>query len=144
MAYVKKYLFIQQKRLDDGFAVVWNVEEGLENCKVIKMILQPVVENAINYGIKPYVGKGTLWIEAVRRGDIVCISVKDSGMGITEEEVEEINCSIKKTVIKESDHIGLSNVNQRIILAFGEEYGVTVRSKINLGTTVTLELPYQI
>lgn len=65
-------------------------------------------------------------------------------MGLTEEEVEEINCSIRKTVIKESDHIGLSNVNQRIILAFGEGYGVIVRSKINRGTMVTLELPYQV
>ena len=89
-------------------------------------------------------GKGTLWIEASRREDVVCISVKDSGMGLTKEGVEEINRSIRKTVIKESDHIGLSNVNQRIILAFGEGYGVTVRSKINFGTTVTLELPYQV
>ena len=143
ISYVKKYLFIQQKRLDDNFVVIWDVPAELENCKIIKMSLQPLIENAINYGIIPYSNTGELRIEANRAEDRVYIRVKDSGLGLTEEEAEEINRSIQKQVIKESSHIGLNNVNQRIILAFGEQYGVTVKSRGLEGTTVELELPYQ-
>ena len=122
--------------------MVWNIESGLENNKIVKLILQPIVENAINYGIKPYDGKGTIEIKAYSTVDRVKIIVKDSGWGLSPQEVEQINTSIRKTVIKESDHIGMSNVNQRLILAFGEAYGVTVSSKIGNGTSITIELPY--
>lgn len=143
ISYMKKYLFIQRKRLDDSFVVIWDVPVELESCKIIKMSLQPLIENAINYGIIPYSNTGELRIEANRVQDRIYIRVKDSGLGLTEEEAEEINRSIRKQVIKESSHIGLSNVNQRIILAFGEQYGVTVKSQGLEGTTVELELPYQ-
>lgn len=144
LEYVEKYIFIQQKRLQGRFDVIFHIPEELKSCKIIKMVLQPVVENAINYGILPFDRKGKLQIEAVRVEDKVCIHVMDSGFGMAQEEVDEINHSIRKTVIKESNHIGLSNVNQRIILAFGEEYGVIFRSKVGEGTVVTLEIPYQL
>lgn len=142
--YVQKYLHIQQKRLGDCFEVDIEIPEHLENCKVIKMMLQPIVENAIDYGIRPYGGKGSLVIEAAQDGELVCVSVQDSGMGIESKEVDEINNSIRKVVIKESTHIGLSNVNQRINLAFGENYGIVLESEIGLGTKVVFHLPYQI
>lgn len=142
--YVKKYLFIQQKRLKNQFDVVFDLPEELKCCKIIKMVLQPVVENAINYGIIPYEDKGMIRIEAVRKQERVCISVRDSGFGLPQEEVEEINRTINSVVIKESNHIGLSNVNQRLILAFGDEYGVRMESSVNDGTVVILEIPYQI
>lgn len=144
LEYVKKYLYIQQKRLPNGFDVIWDIDEVAYNCKVIKILIQPVIENAIKYGIQPYRDKGMLQISAKKLQDKLCIIVKDSGMGLTGKEVEEINHSIKKQVIKESNHIGLSNVNQRIILSFGENYGVTLDSIINRGTEVTLTLPYQL
>ena len=106
------------------------------------MILQPVVENAIKYGIKPFGDGGILQIRASREGETVRIFVSDSGFGLSQEETEEINREINRQVIKESDHIGLSNVNQRISIMFGEAYGVMVRSKINDGTTVELTIPY--
>ena len=106
------------------------------------MLLQPLIENGINYGIRPYDNCGFLKIEAIRIEDMVHICVKDSGMGMTEEEVSEINHSIQETVIKESNHIGLSNVNQRIKLVFGEDYGVVVKSKISKGTEVVISIPY--
>ena len=142
LEYVKKYIFIQQKRCNDGFDVVLKIPKELEECKVIKMMVQPVVENAIHYGIKPYDVRGCLEISVDRIHDVLSITVKDSGLGMAWEEVEEINRAIRKQVIKESDHIGLSNVNQRLILAFGEQYGVTISSCE--GTVVELKLPYQI
>lgn len=142
--YAKMYLFIQRKRLDDSFDINWKIPAELEECKVIKMILQPVIENAIKYGIIPYGNTGELRIEADRVQDIIYIRVRDSGLGLTEEEADEINQSIQKQVIKESNHIGLSNVHQRIILAFGEPYGVKVKKQNLDGTIVELKLPYQV
>ena len=140
--YTKKYLLVQQIRCNYGFDVIWDIPEELDHCNVIKMILQPVVENAIKYGIKPFGDGGVLQIRAVRAGETVRIFVSDSGFGMTQEEADEINRVISSQVIKESDHIGLSNVHQRINLMFGDRYGVMVRSKINEGTTVELTIPY--
>lgn len=140
--YVQKYLFIQQKRLGDQFNVIFSIPSELEECKLIKMVLQPLVENAIKYGLKPFDYKGGLHVEATRDSDNLYVSVRDSGLGLNAEQVEEINYSIQKTVIKENSHIGLSNVNQRIKLSFGEAYGVTLSSQIGLGTVVTLKFPY--
>lgn len=140
--YTKKYLLVQQIRCNYGFEVHWDIPEELDKCNMIKMILQPVVENAIKYGIKPFGDGGSLHIRAIRAGETVRFYVSDSGFGMTQEECDEINRVIRSQVIKESDHIGLSNVHQRINLMFGDQYGVTVRSKINDGTTVELTIPY--
>lgn len=140
--YVKKYLYIQQKRLRNSFSVEFEGIEQYGNCKVIKMMLQPIVENAIEYGIVPYSRSGRLRISAIRNDDILSIIVQDSGLGISQEKVTEINNSIRKSVIKESSHIGLSNVHQRINLAFGDSYGIVVESRIGYGTKVTINLPY--
>lgn len=140
--YVKKYLFIQQKRFKDQFEVVWSIPTELENCQVIKLILQPIVENAINYGVKPFDEKGLIKIKAFTEGDTLFVEVSDSGLGLPESKVEEINKSVRGNDIKESNHIGMSNVNQRIVLAFGQEYGVTLSSGIAEGTKVTMRFPY--
>ncbi len=140
--YTKKYLLVQQIRCNYGFDVHWDIPEELNGCNMIKMILQPVVENAIKYGIKPFGDGGSLQIRAIRAGETVRFFVSDSGFGMAQEEADEINQVIRSQVIKESDHIGLSNVHQRINLMFGDQYGVTVRSKINEGTTVELTIPY--
>lgn len=140
--YTKKYLLVQQIRCNYGFDVLWDIPAELGKCNAIKMILQPVVENAIKYGIKPFGDGGSLQIRALRVNDTVRIFVSDSGFGLTQEETDEINRVINSQVIKESDHIGLSNVNQRINLMFGDAYGVKVSSKINEGTTVELTIPY--
>lgn len=140
--YTKKYLLVQQIRCNFGFDVLWDIPKELDDCNVIKMILQPVVENAIKYGIKPFGDGGVLQIRAVRAGETVRVFVSDSGFGMTQEEADEVNRVIRSQVIKESDHIGLSNVHQRINLMFGDQYGVSVRSKINEGTTVELTIPY--
>lgn len=140
--YVETYLFIQQKRLEGRFEVLFDIPQELKQCAIIKMILQPVVENAINYGIIPYHNQGVILITAEKRQERVFIKVKDSGLGMSQEEADQINASIRQTVIKESTHIGLSNVNQRLILAFGDEYGVKLDSKIGYGTVITIEIPY--
>ena len=144
MEYVQKYIFLQRKLLSDQFDVEIKIPEELEQCNFIKLLLQPVVENAIKYGIKPYGGKGMLKITAMKAENELHILVKDSGLGLDRAEVEQINDSIRQHVIEDSKHIGLSNVNQRIILAFGDDYGVNLSSEIGVGTTVMLRIPFQI
>lgn len=140
--YVRKYLYIQEKRFNDQFEVLWSIPKELENCKVIKLILQPIVENAINYGIKPFSEKGLIEIKAFTEANTLYVTVRNSGLGLPMSKVEAINKSVRGNDIKESDHIGLSNVNQRIVLAFGPEYGVNLSSSIVDGTIVTLSFPY--
>jgi len=142
--YVKEYLCIQQKLLNDQFEVDIDVSEELKKCRFIKLLLQPVVENAIKHGIIPYGIRGSIVIEAKQVNEELWISVQDSGLGITQEEVDQINASIHEHVIKENEHIGLSNVNQRIMLAFGENYGVSVFSQIGGGTKVLLKIPFEL
>ncbi len=144
ISYIQKYLYIQQKRLNNSFEVMYDIQKEVEDCKVIKMMLQPVVENALNHGIRPCSDRGYVTISAKRDGHCTLICVRDSGFGILPARVEEINASLSNKIIKESSHIGLSNVNQRIKLAFGDAYGIYVESKIGFGTNVCFILPFHV
>ena len=140
--YSKIYVNIQKKRYDHKFEAIWNIPEELMNCKLIRVILQPLLENAIYHGIEPFEGNGIIDISAKQIGDMVYITVSDSGFGMTEEEVENITRILEENEIKENRHIGLSNVHQRLRLTFGEQAGVVIKSELNFGTSVTIAVPY--
>ena len=137
------YLFIQQSRFNDQIQVEWNIPEYLMDCKIVKVVLQPIIENAIKYGMPSTEGINLLKIQAHEDNNVITLSVSDSGLGMLPEESEKINTAIHENVIKESSHIGLSNVHQRLVLAFGAEYGLSFSSQINCGTTVSIRIPYQ-
>lgn len=138
------YLQIHEKRYKDRFRVKWSVPGELLNCRVIKMILQPILENALQYGIFPYDDVGEICVEAQRCQETLRISISDSGFGMTQEELEQINQCMKESVVKESKHIGLNNVNQRIKLAYGDDFGIAIFSEPAQGTKVTLSIPFQL
>ena len=137
----KYYLEIQQKRYEDKFEVIWKIPENVLECRIIRIILQPLVENAIYHGIKPLSEKGILVISGSMHGEEVELSVEDTGLGMTEEKLKNIRHNMDNDIIKESKHIGVTNVNQRIKLYFGEEYGVSIESKEGIGTKVTVYIP---
>ena len=137
----KYYLEIQQKRYEDKFEVIWKIPENVLECRIIRIILQPLVENAIYHGIKPLSEKGILVISGSMHGEEVELSVEDTGLGMTEEKLKNIRHNMDNDIIKESKHIGVTNVNQRIKLYFGEEYGVSIESKEGIGTKVTVHIP---
>ena len=137
----KYYLEIQQKRYEDEFEVIWKIPENVLECRIIRIILQPLVENAIYHGIKPLSEKGILVISGSMHGEEVELSVEDTGLGMTEEKLKNIRHNMDNDIIKESKHIGVTNVNQRIKLYFGEEYGVSIESKEGIGTKVTVHIP---
>ncbi len=139
---VRTYLELQELRYRGQFTVEWEIDESLLNCKVIKLILQPIVENSIYHGIRPLQSTGVIRICARQKAGALVLEIGDTGKGIPAKVLEQLNAALRKADIAKSEgHIGLQNVNQRIRLFFGDEYGVHVESLSGQWTRVKLSLP---
>lgn len=137
----KYYVEIQKSRYEDKFDVRWEIPEEVMDCQVIRIVLQPLVENAIYHGIKPMSGKGEILIKGRIEKESVFLTVRDNGIGMSESRLMELRESLRSDSIRESRHIGISNVNQRLKLYYGEEYGLEVDSIEGRGTSVTMRIP---
>lgn len=107
------------------------------------MVLQPVIENSLTHGIRPMFAekRGKISIKVFSVGDMLYYEVSDNGIGIEPEKLEELRTSTENIDNNSSEHIGLKNINQRIKLIFGEEYGITIDSAVNEGTSVMISMP---
>ena len=143
IAHCEKYLKIQSIRYQDTFDVTWEIEPEVYGCKIIRIVLQPIIENSIYHGIKHLSVKGHIKVVARCIKDNVQIEIIDNGMGMTEEKKEELHHRMNQDMIQESNHIGLTNVYQRLKLYYGEECEVRVESKLGVGTTIILWIPKQ-
>lgn len=141
LEHVRIYLEIQKVRYEDKFQVVYDIEEETLETVLPKITLQPIVENAIYHGIKPTNKKCTLTIKSYILEDRVLIEINDDGTGIEEEKCSLINNELQTEYIKEENHIGIKNVNQRIKLSFGENYGIEIKSRVNNGTSIIIAIP---
>lgn len=135
------YIDIQKMRYDDKFEVVWEVDEAVLHYKILKITLQPLIENAIYHGIKPMDGKGTITIKSTVSGGNIIIEASDNGVGMCREDIERLNYNMSDDYIRENEHIGLFNVNQRIKLIYGEKFGLSIESAVGRGTTVKVLMP---
>lgn len=135
------YLEIQEKRYKGRFDVEWDIPDEFRCCKTIKIVLQPIVENCIYHAIKPMSSKGHIRISAAKQGDDLLIQVQDNGLGLQPDQLTELRDNLQSESIRESKHLGLANVHQRIRLYFGESYGVSIDSEAWFGTTVSIRLP---
>jgi two-component system sensor histidine kinase YesM len=142
LEHIRTYLNLQMIRYRNKFRVEWEVAAEIKHCRVIKIMLQPILENAIYHGIKPMEGAGIITITAKPNNGLLEIVIRDNGVGMDRLKVRRINSLMQQTDIQEKAHIGIPNVNQRIQLFFGEEYGITVASAEQEGTEVLLRLPY--
>lgn len=135
---VKSYLEIQQIRYSDILRYEISIPEELMDCVVPKLILQPLVENALYHGIKNRRGMGTIAVTGEARGDDLLLKVMDNGAGMDEERVR-----ILQSGIYEDKHtgLGLVNVHKRIRLYCGEGYGLSFESSVGKGSTVSVLLP---
>lgn len=148
---VKSYIFLQLIRFEGRFEVVYNFPEEVLKIKIMKMILQPIIENAIYHGLEPKMTKGLLKIEGEKLNDsTLIIRIIDDGAGIEEGKLREINNKItnKTTILSksknytfESTNIGILNVNNRLKLAYGPGYGLSIESEIGKGTCMILKIP---
>lgn len=139
--HVKSYLIIQMTRYESKLKYDIDVDETVKHCMVLKLILQPLVENSIYHGIRNKRGKGKISIDISKKGETLLFIVKDTGIGIEKDSLHRLNHSLCNMGGKDKKGYGLYNINERIKLFYGDEYGVEVFSEYKKGTTVMVILP---
>jgi len=143
--HVRNYLTIQKMRYEDKFEYSISVDESLLDLTVLKIILQPLVENAIYHGVRDLSHPGRIEISANVSNGSLHIQVRDDGLGMGSDELESLRDLLKNSRPEEEDPgthgVGVRNVNERIQLYFGRAYGLEVDSEPERGTTITCRLP---
>ena len=135
------YLNILTMRYGDMFTVEWDISEEIMDYRIIKICLQPIIENAVYHGLKPKGKDGQLKITGYGRDDAIEFIVADNGVGMSAEKLGILNERLKEADYMGESHIGLYNINKRIKIIFGEEYGIRVESEMNIGTKTVVTLP---
>jgi len=138
---VQNYVYLQKIRFNDRFWVKWEIDDEIIKYKTIKLILQPIIENAIIHGIENMERGGLIIIKAFKYEDNIIFEVEDNGVGMSDEEVEKLERYVDSQEKDTRGSIGVKNVNQRIKLYFGEKYGIKINSELNKGTKVSLTIP---
>ncbi len=135
------YLQIQKYRYGEKLEAFIELDIETEDLYVPKLIIQPLVENAIYHGIEPAFDNGRIDIKSIIQNDALIITVRDSGVGMTQETIDEILNIAGRDHQTIPHSIGLQNVIKRIKKLFGDEYGITIESEFGEGTVITLHLP---
>ncbi|REE77749.1 two-component system sensor histidine kinase YesM [Paenibacillus taihuensis] len=148
---LRDYLGIQRLRYADIFDYQIDVQPDVMSCTVLKLTLQPLVENAIYHGLKTKGSFGHLWVSGCREGDYLELRVRDDGVGIPPERLplllkpggldEEAHIGAVSAAGNSGSSFGLRSVDSRIKLYFGEEYGLTINSELGAGTEIFVRLP---
>ncbi len=143
LEHARNYLAIQKMRYKNKFSADISVEQGVERLYTVKLIIQPILENAIYHGMEYADGDGEIHIRAFREGENMVIEVEDNGPGMPGQVVEQLlKPGISVSAARPGGSgIGLRNVHQRIQLTFGPAYGLTIRSEPDRGTVVRICLP---
>lgn len=147
LQHVLDYVSIQQIRFDNRFRLVMDVPEELKDQKVLKLILQPLVENALKHGLNYCVSGNEISISARMQGQCLKIVVSDNGQGIEPDRLAQIRSRLNEAASfielghRACQSIGLKNIQTRIELYYGKGYGMTVNSQINHGTEIILLIP---
>jgi len=141
LSLIENYLEIQAMRFGEHFSYTIEVQPGLDDYKVFPLLIQPIVENAIVHGLEPKEERGHLTLTVIDDGKDITIAVHDNGVGMTPKRLTEVRQGLSVTEHLNGRRIGIRNVHQRMMLYYGQEYGLTIKSTINVGTTMTLRLP---
>ncbi len=141
LEHVRNYLTIQQKRFKNKFIYQIEAQEEVLSLASLKLMLQPLVENAIYHGMEFMDGDGEITVKAERNEDRLCFTIADNGLGMTKEQVEGLLTGETRSASKKGSGIGVKNVNERIRLYFGEDYGLEIFSEPDEGTAIQICLP---
>ena len=139
--HISSYLQIQEMRYRDILEYDIKLDQVIYKYQILKLTLQPVVENALYHGIKYKRAKGCIHIHGEKEGDIIRLTVRDDGVGMDEEELAQLRQQIEKPCQETEKGFGLANVNERIHMYFGYEYGMKIESEKGKGTTVEIVIP---
>ena len=144
---IQAYLYIQSIRFTGHFSYKIIVEDSIKKYSVLRFILQPIVENAIIHGIEPKRMQGKILISGYIRDEQIIFEINDTGMGIPPYILAQLQERLKQTEAMPSDltekgfGIGLNNINSRIKLFYGSQYGIELNSIVNMGTYITICVP---
>lgn len=141
LEHVRNYLMIQHMRFKNKFTYKIEADEPVLELSSLKLMLQPLVENAIYHGMEFMDGDGEIYLKAWRDGDELYVKVVDNGLGMTQEQVSRLFCSEPHVPSNRGSGIGVRNVNERIKLYFGEQYGLIIESEPDEGTCILIHLP---
>lgn len=141
--HVKSFLAIEETRFPEEFSVSYELSPDVLSCRSIKLVLQPVVENAIQHGLSKKSGRGgRIVIKAERRQDLLRYTVQDNGDSMDEGKAREITRMLSEKGGGADFGIGLRNVHDRIRLFYGDGYGVSL-ARTDGWTSVYLSIPFQ-
>ncbi|MDU2266248.1 sensor histidine kinase [Clostridium celatum] len=138
---IDNYIYLQKIRFDQLFTIENMVSDELLSCEIIKMIIQPLIENAIYHGLSECSGNGKIIIQGSKVNNNLLLTISDNGIGIPEEKLQDLN-----DYINDKNHnfngIALRNINKRLKLNYGENYGLEIFSIEGNGTSMVLTLPF--
>ena len=142
---VENYMTIQNKARHKDFMIHCQIPEYLQQHPIIKLSLQPLVENSVGHGFAGYRDDGEVHIKAWKEKNCVIVTVEDNGIGMEQEEVENLQAVLKLPACpKEHRHFGLYNIHCRIVQNYGEDYGLKVESELSEYTRITIRIPWML
>lgn len=139
--HTRSYLDIQKTRCGEKLDYVMDIEKEIEEVSIIKILIQPIVENSIYHGIKTKESKGNIFVKAYSEGGYIKVTVEDDGIGMDDECLNKLRESLLKAV--DSGHYGMKNILQRLKYAYGDNACLNIESKLGVGTKVTILIPRQ-
>ncbi len=142
--HVRSYMAILKLRFEHQFSTDISLDQEFLDIAILKLTLQPLVENAINHGIRPTRRCGIISITAKHQEESLYLFVSDNGQGMDENTLQEVTKEMTSSEISENKNkaYGLRNVHQRLQIAFGVPYGLSIQSKLDEGTTITIRVPF--
>ncbi len=141
LTYTELYAEILSYRYKNRFEINWNIDEEILEHKIIKLSLQPILENAVYHGVKPVKRRGKIIFEGGFSGDDIYFKITDNGAGIPHDRLIKIREDLNNAFDIFDEHIGITNVNQRIKMVYKDKYGITIDSEEGKGTCVTVLIP---
>lgn len=141
LTYTELYAEILSYRYKNRFEINWNIDEEILEHKIIKLSLQPILENAVYHGVKPVKRRGKIIFEGGFSGDDIYFKITDDGVGIPHNRLAKIREDLNNAFDIFDEHIGITNVNQRIKMVYKDKYGITIDSEEGKGTCVTVLIP---
>lgn len=150
--YIDKYIALLKRRFEDRLTLIKEVDPKVLYLKIPRLLIQPLIENAVYHGVESSRGKGIISLAARIKEELMVIEVIDNGNGISADDLIKLNKGLdmdndtyfKSLSSKKNKSIGIDNVNRRIKLFYGEKYGIKIESKLNIYTKVSVTLPAQI
>lgn len=139
--HLKNYCYVMGVRMQDNIQYIYDIDESVLQSRIPRLSLQPLVENALNHGLRNKRGEKCVRIQAKAEGNSVVIRISDNGVGMDADAYNRLLQKNDIQLIEEGNSIGLHNINARLKMLYGESYGLHITSAIGEGTEVCMEIP---